>query len=44
MYIFDTHIGKTKKAETEVPKKEPGIPQWRYNLKGQHPDDQKDTT
>jgi site-specific DNA recombinase len=37
--IFDIHIGKCKKPETKVPKKEPGIPQWRYNLKGQSPDD-----
>lgn len=43
MYIFDTHIGKTKKAEAKVPKKEPGVPQWRYNLKGQSPDDLPNT-
>ncbi len=37
MYIFDTHIGKTKKPEMKVPEKESGVPQWRYNLKGQWP-------
>jgi len=38
MRIFDTHIGKTNKSEAKAPKNEPGVLQWRYNLKGQSPD------
>ncbi len=37
--MFDKYIGNDKKSETKVPKKESGVPQWKYNLKGQGPDD-----
>jgi hypothetical protein len=37
MGIFDKHIGKGKKAERKDSKNKPGVPQWKYNLKGQRP-------